>query len=143
MVEFEIKSRDLLARIGRLKTKSGRVETPAFLPVINMAKQSVTPRELWEEFGCRILITNAYIIKKQQAEEAARLGIHSFLDFPGVVMTDSGAYQILAYGDIEAAPREIIKYQEEIDTDIATILDLPTGWKVSKEHAEYLSLIHI
>ena len=137
MVEFEIKSRDLLARIGRLKTKSGRVETPAFLPVINMAKQSVTPRELWEEFGCRILITNAYIIKKQQAEEAARLGIHSFLDFPGVVMTDSGAYQILAYGDIEAAPREIIKYQEEIDTDIATILDLPTGWKVSKEHAEY------
>lgn len=137
MVEFEIKSRDLLARIGRLKTKSGTVETPAFLPVINMAKQSVTPRELWEEFGCRILITNAYIIKKQQAEEAARLGIHSFLDFPGVVMTDSGAYQILAYGDIKATPREIIKFQEEIDTDIATILDLPTGWKVSKEHAEY------
>jgi len=137
MVEFEIKSRDLLARIGRLKTKSGTVETPAFLPVINMAKQSVTPRELWEEFGCRILITNAYIIKKQQAEEATRLGIHSFLDFPGVVMTDSGAYQILAYGDIEATPREIIRFQEEIDTDIATILDLPTGWKVSKEHAEY------
>ena len=136
MVEFEIKNRDLLARIGRLKTKSGIVETPAFLPVINMAKQSVTPRELWEEFGCRILITNAYIIKKQQAEEAAKIGIHSFLDFPGAVMTDSGAYQILAYGDIEATPEEIIKFQEEIDTDIATILDLPTGWGVSKKHAE-------
>jgi len=137
MVEFEIKSRDLLARIGRLKTKSGTVETPAFLPVINMAKQSVTPRELWEEFGCKILITNAYIIKKQRAEEATKLGIHSFLDFPGVVMTDSGAYQILAYGGIEVTPEEIIKFQEEIDTDIATILDLPTGWGVSKTHAEY------
>jgi len=137
MVEFEIRSRDLLARIGRLRTKSGTVETPAFLPVINMAKQSVTPRELWEEFSCRILITNAYIIKKQQAEEAVKLGIHSFLDFPGVVMTDSGAYQILAYGDIEVTPKEIIKFQEEIDTDIATILDLPTGWGVSKKRAEY------
>ena len=137
MVEFEIKSRDLLARIGRLKTKSGAVETPAFLPVINMAKQSVSPRELWEEFGCRILITNAYIIKKQQAEEAINLGIHSFLDFPGVVMTDSGAYQILTYGDIEAKPEEIIKFQEDIGTDIATILDLPTGWAVSKKHAEH------
>ncbi len=137
MVEFEVKSRDLLARIGRLKTKSGTVETPAFLPVINMAKQSVTPRELWEEFGCRILITNAYIIKKRQAGEASRLGIHSLLDFPGVVMTDSGAYQILAYGDIEVKPEGIIKFQEEIDTDIATILDLPTGWAVSKKHAEY------
>jgi len=137
MVEFEIKSKDLLARVGMLKTKSGTVETPAFLPVINMAKQSVSPRELWEEFGCRILITNAYIIKKQKADEATKLGIHSFLDFPGIIMTDSGAYQILAYGDIEATPREIIRFQEEIDTDIATILDLPTGWKVSKEHAEY------
>ena len=136
MVEFEIKSRDLLARIGRLKTKSGTFETPVFLPVINMAKQSVTPSELWEKFGCKILITNAYIIKKRQAEEAVRRGIHSLLDFPGVVMTDSGAYQILAYGDIEAAPEEIIKFQEEIDTDIATILDLPTGWGVSKKHAE-------
>jgi len=137
MVEFEIRSRDLLARIGRLKTKSGTVETPAFLPVINMAKQSVTPKELWEEFGCRILITNAYIIKKQQAEKVARLGIHSFLNFPGVIMTDSGAYQILAYGDIDITPREIIRFQEEIDTDIATILDLPTGWAVSKKHAEH------
>jgi len=137
MAEFEIKKRDLLARIGRLKTKSGAVETPAFLPVINMAKQSVTPRELWEEFGCRILITNAYLIRKQRAEEAVKLGIHSFLDFPGVVMTDSGAYQILTYGDIEAKPEEIIKFQEEIDTDIATILDLPTGWAVSKKHAEH------
>jgi len=137
MVEFEVKNKDLLARIGRLKTKSGIVETPAFLPVINMAKQSVTPRELWEEFGCRILITNAYIIKKQHADKALNMGIHSFLDFPGTIMTDSGAYQILAYGDIEATPDEIIKFQEEIDTDIATILDLPTGWAVSKERAEY------
>ncbi|RLG93426.1 tRNA guanosine(15) transglycosylase TgtA, partial [Candidatus Bathyarchaeota archaeon] len=137
MVEFEIKSRDLLARIGRLKTKSGTVETPAFLPVINMAKQSVTPRELWNEFNCKILITNAYIIKRRYVENEKRVEIHSLLDFPGVIMTDSGAYQILEYGDIDITPDEIVKFQEDINTDIATILDLPTGWKVSKEYAEH------
>ena len=137
MVEFEVRNRDLLARIGRIKTKSGTVETPSFLPVINMAKQIVTPKELWEEFGCKILITNAYIVKKQKAETAIEMGIHRFLDFPGVIMTDSGAYQILEYGDIEIAPEEIVRFQEEIGTDIATILDVPTGWKASREHAEY------
>ncbi|MCD6089411.1 tRNA guanosine(15) transglycosylase TgtA [Candidatus Bathyarchaeota archaeon] len=137
MAEFEVRNRDLLARIGRIKTKSGSIETPAFLPVINMAKQTVTPRELWEEFGCRILITNAYILKKQQAKAAVEMGIHKFLDFPGVIMTDSGAYQILEYGDIEATPEEIVRFQEDIGTDIATILDVPTGWNASREHAEY------
>ncbi|MEM2889017.1 MAG: tRNA guanosine(15) transglycosylase TgtA [Candidatus Bathyarchaeia archaeon] len=136
MVEFEVRDRDLLARIGKLKTKSGTFETPAFMPVINMARQSIAPRELWNDFGCRILITNAYLIKKQSAETARKNGVHRFLDFPGVVMTDSGAYQILAYGNVEVTPAEIVKFQEEIGTDIATILDLPTGWKVTKQKAE-------
>jgi 7-cyano-7-deazaguanine tRNA-ribosyltransferase len=136
VVEFEIRDRDLLARIGRLETKSGTVETPAFLPVVNMAKQSVTPRELWSDFGCRMLITNAYIVRKQQADVALNSGVHKFLDFPGVVMTDSGAYQILAYGKVDVTPEEIIRFQEQISTDIATILDVPTGWGVSRQQAQ-------
>jgi 7-cyano-7-deazaguanine tRNA-ribosyltransferase len=136
MAEFEVRERDLLARIGKLKTKSGTVETPAFMPVINMAKQSVAPSELWNDFGCRILITNAYIIKKRNGEDAKKRGVHGFLDFPGVIMTDSGAYQILAYGNVDVKPAEIVRFQEEISTDIATILDLPTGWGISKQVAQ-------
>lgn len=48
MVEFEIRERDLLARIGKLKTKSGTIETPAFLPVINPVKELVTLRIMGE-----------------------------------------------------------------------------------------------
>ncbi len=136
MVEFEVRDRDLLARIGKLKTKSGSFETPSFMPVINMTRQSVSPRELWNDFSCRILITNAYLIKKKNEEEAKKKGVHGFLDFPGVVMTDSGAYQILAYGNVEVTSAEIVRFQEEIGTDIATILDVPTGWKVTKQKAE-------
>jgi 7-cyano-7-deazaguanine tRNA-ribosyltransferase len=137
MIEFEVRDKDLLARIGRFRTKSGTVETPIFLPVINPAREVVKPRELWDLFGCNALITNAYIVKKYFGEKAKERGIHGILDFPGVVMTDSGAYQILAYGSVEVTNEEIIRYQEEIDTDIATILDVPTGWGVSSDHAKY------
>jgi 7-cyano-7-deazaguanine tRNA-ribosyltransferase len=135
-MSFEIRENDLLARIGKLKTKNGTLETPLLFPVINPAIQPIPPRKIRENFGFEALITNAYILKKHFQNQPAEIGLHKFLDFGGVIMTDSGAYQILVYGDIETTPQEIVEYQERIDTDIATILDWPTGWKVSRKHAE-------
>jgi len=62
--------------------------------------------------------------------------VHDLLNFDGVVETDSGAYQILQYGDVEVQPNEIVKFQETLDTDIAVILDVPTGQELSKERAK-------
>ncbi len=134
---FEIQERDLLARIGRLETKSGIVETPTLLPVVNPAIQPISPKKMREEFGCSALMTNAYIIKKHSASRAIKIGVHRLLDFDGVVMTDSGAYQILVYGDVAATNKEVVQFQEKIDADIATILDLPTGWGVSEPYARH------
>jgi len=136
-MSFEVRGRDLLARVGRLETKGGVVETPLLLPVINPTVQPVSPKTMEEALNCTALITNAYILKKHFGSEAVQKGIHRFLDFNGVVMTDSGAYQILVYGDVEVTPEEIVQYQEEINADIATILDVPTGWGVSKQYARY------
>jgi 7-cyano-7-deazaguanine tRNA-ribosyltransferase len=63
--------------------------------------------------------------------------IHELLKFNGVIATDSGAYQILQYGDIEVHPSEIIHFQEKIDSDIAVILDVPTGDDAPKERAKW------
>ncbi len=41
-------------------------------------------------------------------------------------MTDSGAYQILVYGEVEVSQEEIVEYQEDIGVDIGTMLDIPT-----------------
>ncbi|MFQ6065641.1 MAG: tRNA guanosine(15) transglycosylase TgtA, partial [Candidatus Bathyarchaeia archaeon] len=135
-MSFEIRDRDLLGRIGRLETKSGTIETPLLLPVINPTLQLISPREMQEAFNCKTLITNAYIVRKRFEKEAREEGMHRFLDFNGVIMTDSGAYQTLVYGDVEVSPKEIVLFQEEINTDIATILDVPTGWDVSKKYAK-------
>ena len=126
----------MLARIGKLRTKSGVVETPLLFPVINPAVQPIPPKRIREEFGFEALITNAYILKKRFKNTPVEKGLHNFLDFNGVIMTDSGAYQILVYGDVETSPEEIVAYQEQIGTDIATILDWPTGWKATRKHAE-------
>jgi len=135
-MSFEVLGRDLLGRIGRLETKGGVVETPVLLPVVNPAIQPISPKKMQEDFKCRALITNAYILRKHFGDELVKKGVHNFLDFNGVIMTDSGAYQILAYGNVDVTPEEIVAYQEEINTDIATILDMPTGWEVCKKYAE-------
>jgi 7-cyano-7-deazaguanine tRNA-ribosyltransferase len=135
-LSFEIKEKDLLGRIGKLKTKSGTVETPLLFPVINPSIQPIPPQKLKETFGFQAVITNAYILKKRYQNKPVDMGLHKFLDFDGVVMTDSGAYQILVYGEVEVTQKQIVAYQEGIGSDIATILDIPTGWKVTKEQAE-------
>ncbi len=127
---FQVKDKDLMARIGVLETKSGRLETPVFLPVIDPFEQlgdspSISPKDL-EAMGFRAVITNAYLVKKRFGEEAAEKGLRSILGFSGVIMTDSGAYQHMVYGRVDVGNREIVEYQERIGSDIAVILDIPT-----------------
>ena len=126
---FEIIRRDGLARIGKFTTKSGRtMETPALLPVVNPKIRTVEPRELYDRFGFRALITNSYIIRNtpKLKEEAQEKGLHELLDFPGVIMTDSGTFQSHMYGEVEVTNEEIVEFQKSIGTDIGTVLDIFT-----------------
>ncbi len=125
---FEIVRRDGLARIGRFETPRGVLETPALLPVINPKINTVTPRELHDEFGFRALITNSYIIKNNPglSARAQEEGLHEMLDFPGIVMTDSGTFQSHMYGEVEVTNEEMVGYQKAIGSDIGTVLDIFT-----------------
>jgi 7-cyano-7-deazaguanine tRNA-ribosyltransferase len=134
---FEVVAKDILGRIGRLHTKRGTVETPVLLPVVNPLLQPIPAKEMKESFGCTAIIANAYLLKKNFGDRVSDRGIHDFLDFDHIVVTDSGAYQILVYGGVEASQEEIIAYQESIDTDIGVILDIPTGGESTREKAEY------
>ncbi len=130
---FEVKDVDLAGRIGKLCTKSGCIETPAFFPVIDVERQEVSIEDI-RRAGFNQVITNAYLTWKRYGSIAERKGIHGILGFDGVVMTDSGAYQILEYGDIEVDQKTIIEFQSRIGSDIGVILDIPTG-DVDRERA--------
>ena len=132
---FEIVKRDGLARIGKFQTRSGVLETPALLPVINPKISTISPKELYEEFGFRALITNSYIIKNNPdlKAKAQEMGLHKMLDFPGIIMTDSGTFQSHMYGEVEVTNEEMVEFQKSIGTDIGTVLDIFTEPFWSKE----------
>ncbi|MGB1233640.1 MAG: tRNA guanosine(15) transglycosylase TgtA, partial [Poseidonia sp.] len=123
---FEVTQRDGRARLGRLHTKHGVLETPALLPVVNPNIRTIEPRVMWDKYGIQALITNSYIMWKHDdlRTVAQRDGVHGLLDFPGVIMTDSGTFQSYVYGDVEVGVDEIVAFQRSIGVDIATMLDV-------------------
>ena len=132
---FEITKCDLAGRIGILHTNHGKIETPAFVPVIHPVNQTIPTKKI-REMGFDLVITNAYITHNRYGDEAIKRGIHNIIDFDGAVMTDSGGYQVLEYGDVDVSPAVMAKYENDIRTDIAIPLDKPTGYGLSKTKAK-------
>jgi len=135
---FEIKAKDGMGRIGKLKIGNKTVETPALMPVINPGKLTIRPSEMKKLFGTEIIITNSYIIHSSNRLRDAALekGVHALLDYDGVIVTDSGSFQLMQYHDVEIPNSEIIKFQNDIGVDVATSLDIPTLPDVPYEKAK-------
>jgi 7-cyano-7-deazaguanine tRNA-ribosyltransferase len=125
-LSFQVHSKDLLGRIGTLTTKSGSFQTPHMFPVVDPNRPVLDPR-FYREAGIRAVMTNAYLLKRGRPGQQPK-DVHETLGFKETVATDSGAYQILEYGQVGVKPAEIVAYQEKIDTDIGVILDFPTGF---------------
>ncbi len=130
---FEIKATDLGGRIGSVRTKSSEFETPALLPVIHPLRQAISCSEL-REMGFEAVMTNAYTVFRER-DNLEGIEIHKLIVFDGTVMTDSGGYQVLEFGKVDAQPAEVARFEEEINSDIAIVLDRPTGFNVTRKHA--------
>ncbi|MGD2072198.1 MAG: tRNA guanosine(15) transglycosylase TgtA, partial [Candidatus Thorarchaeota archaeon] len=139
MDHFEIKTKDMLGRIGKLRTNHGTVITPLLMPVIHPGKAEIKPKELLD-FGFQMIITNSYIIssKEKFRSIAVEKGVHNLLDFQGPIMTDSGTFQMYTHGlaDDEIDPLAIVRFQQEIGSDIGTILDVFSDPNVKKSRVE-------
>ena len=137
---FELRDADAAGRTGELEVpRAGvTVETPALLPVVNPHLQGISPARLASEFGAEILITNAYVLhgSDELREAVVERGLHDLLDFPGAIMTDSGSFQLAEYGEISVTTEEILRFQREIGSDVATPVDIPTPPDVDRERAE-------
>ena len=122
---FEISKRDGLARLGKIKTNHGALDTPTLLPVVNPKILTLSMDEL-KECGAQGLITNSYIIYKNSElkKVAEKKGVHGLLNWDGPIMTDSGTFQSHVYGEIDMQPDEILNFQKKIGVDIGTVLDV-------------------
>jgi len=137
-VSFEVLHKDIAARIGRLELNGKRIETPALMPVYSPKKPLIPAKELKEEFNSDILMTNSYIIlrDKELKKKVLKDGIHKYLGFNGLIATDSGSYQLMSYGSVLTTNSVIIKFQEEIGSDIGSFLDIPSMPDAYKPRAD-------
>lgn len=119
---------DALGRIGKLKLAEKEMITPNLFPVIHPIKNLISPSDLIK-MGAQGIFTNSYIIyqSKEIRKKVLTEGIHQYLNYSGIVATDSGAFQQYMYNEdkLIISADEIENFQEKVNTDFGVILDIP------------------
>ncbi len=102
MIEFKIqkRSKKSRARIGRLKTPHGEIETPSFVPVATQAAIKTLPSEIAKQTKTQIIIANTFHLHLKPGEKLVKAagGIHKFMNWDRPAMTDSAGYQVFSLG---------------------------------------------
>ncbi|WP_067923302.1 tRNA guanosine(34) transglycosylase Tgt [Alicyclobacillus shizuokensis] len=105
------------ARRGRLYTPHGVIETPVFMPVGTQATvKTLAPWEL-REMGAGIILSNTYHLHLRPGEDlvAEAGGLHSFMQWPGAVLTDSGGFQVFSLADLRKITDEGVHFRSHLD----------------------------
>lgn len=133
-VTFEVIHKDIAGRVGKLKAGEKQIKTPALLPVVNPHLQIISPADM-KKMGVEGIITNAYIFSKSEEfrQQALDKGLHDVLNFDGLIMTDSGSFQMSVYGSVDITNEETLSFQRDIGSDIWVPLDIPTHPDTSRE----------
>src|ERR687888_267309 len=97
-IGFEILARDGAARVGRLATAHGIIDTPAFMPVGTAATVKGMLPENVAATGAQIVLGNTYHLMLRPGAEriAAQGGLHRFMNWPRPILTDSGGFQVMS-----------------------------------------------
>lgn len=93
------------ARVGRLVTPHGEIETPCWVPVGTQATvKGLTPHDL-KEVGAQIVLANTYHLHLRPGEDVVERfgGLGKFMSWEGPTMTDSGGYQVFSLGTAQHA----------------------------------------
>jgi len=115
---FEILATDPTgARLGRLTTPHGVIETPAFMPVGTAATVKGQTQEDLEELGVQILLSNTYHLYLRPGHELIRQmgGLHKFMSWPHPILTDSGGFQVFSLSDLRQVTDEGVTFRSHLD----------------------------
>lgn len=143
---FELLKTDLptKARLGRLHTAHGMVDTPVYMPVGTQASvKAMDPREL-VECGTQIILGNTYHLNIRPGLDIIRVGggLHRFMNWEKPILTDSGGFQVFSLAKIRKikphgvefrshldgsplflGPKESMEIQRILGSDIAMVFD--------------------
>lgn len=100
MDRFKILHKSGKARVGRLKTAHGIIETPNFIPVGTQAVVKAVSSEQLKQLGAEVVLTNTYhLMLRSGVDLIEKLGgLHKFMNWDKPIMTDSGGFQVFSLG---------------------------------------------
>lgn len=114
---FELLATDGAARLGRVHTAHGPMDTPAFMPVGTAATVKAMMPESVASTGAQTILGNTYhLMLRPGAERVGRLGgLHKFMNWPGPILTDSGGFQVMSLAKLRKMTEEGVAFQSHID----------------------------
>ena len=116
---FELikKSSRSKARRGRITTRHSVIETPVFMPVGTQATVKAMKPEEVRDMGADIILGNTYHLFLRPGHELIREagGLHTFMNWSGSILTDSGGFQVFSLGKMRKITEEGVKFQSYLD----------------------------
>src|ERR1700733_15822396 len=115
---FELRKTDRSgARLGRLHTPHGIVDTPAFMPVGTQGTVKGLTQQALEELGVQILLGNTYHLYLRPGHERIRQlgGLHGFMAWPRAILTDSGGFQVFSLNELRKVTEEGVTFRSHLD----------------------------
>lgn len=106
------------ARLGRLTTDHGTIETPIFMPVGTLGTvKGVSQDRLKDPIQAQIILGNTYHLYLRPGTEIMRAsgGLHGFMNWDRPILTDSGGYQIFSLSDIRTLDEEGAHFKSHLD----------------------------
>ncbi|MGB9856626.1 MAG: tRNA guanosine(34) transglycosylase Tgt [Dictyoglomaceae bacterium] len=159
-MKFEIVKKDTKsrARLGKIITSHGEINTPVFMPVGTQgAVKTLTPEEVKEQ-GAEIILGNTYHLFLRPGSLIIKNagGLHKFIGWEGPILTDSGGYQVFSLARLRKieedgiyfnshidgtryffTPELVMEIQSHLGSDIVMPLDVCIGYSASYWETKY------
>lgn len=105
------------ARLGRLETPHGIIETPAFMAVGTLGSVKGLTQESLESIGAQIILANTYHLFLRPGAELIREmgGLHKFIAWPHPILTDSGGYQVFSLAALRKVTDDGVEFRSHLD----------------------------
>ncbi|MCL2630675.1 MAG: tRNA guanosine(34) transglycosylase Tgt, partial [Firmicutes bacterium] len=145
------------ARIGKLVTPRGIIETPVFMPVGTQATVKGVSVDELKEAGSQIVLSNTYHLTLRPGEDIIKGagGLHKFMNWDKPILTDSGGFQVFSLATLRKVtdegvqfnshingerrfitPEKAIEIQQTLGSDIIMAFDECTASGVSHDRAK-------
>ena len=114
---FTIQAQAGPARLGRLRTAHGEVETPAFMPCATAGTVKAVPQDILEDLGAQIILGNTYHLYLRPGHELIRSlgGLHKFMSWERAILTDSGGFQVFSLSGLRKVTEEGVQFRSHLD----------------------------